>query len=126
MIPKKIKANPPHKGAVTHHHDQFIKPVSFSVIKIKNIKPRGPTPLDELELLFFIFKIIFCGHLFGVLSTNIQKYFENKKLIGLFTSSRRRPHQNRRPRHPLHNRPPLLCCVHIPTLRLVIRRPSLH
>lgn len=57
---KIMMANPPHKGAVTHHQDQFIKPVSFNVMKIKNISPKNPTPPDELEsLLAIFFKIIF-------------------------------------------------------------------
>jgi hypothetical protein len=47
-------ANPPHNGAVTHHQDQLMNPVSFKVIKIKNIRPRIPIPPEELELLLDI------------------------------------------------------------------------
>ena len=55
-----IIAKPPHSGAVTHHQDQLMKPISFRVIKIKNMSPKKLTPPDELELLFDIFvKIIF-------------------------------------------------------------------
>ena len=57
----RINANPPHNGAVTHHHDQSMYLVSLSVIKIKNIRPKNPIPPDD-ELLFAIFfKIIFCN-----------------------------------------------------------------
>ena len=30
---------PPHNGAVIHHHDHVIEPISFNVKKIRNIKP---------------------------------------------------------------------------------------
>lgn len=49
-----MRANPPHNGAVTHHQDQLIYPVSFSVMKIKNITPSKPIPPDEFELFFDI------------------------------------------------------------------------
>jgi len=47
-----ISAIPPHKGAVTHHQDQSMKPVSFNVIKIRKSIEKNPIPPDELELLF--------------------------------------------------------------------------
>jgi hypothetical protein len=60
MMNRMMSAKPPHKGAVTHHQDQSMKPVSLRVMKIKNISPKKPIPPDELELLFDIFfKIIF-------------------------------------------------------------------
>lgn len=33
---------PPHKGAVTHHHDQVIEPTSFNTRNTKNIIPNNP------------------------------------------------------------------------------------
>ena len=63
-IIKKISANPPHKGAVTHHHDQLIIPINFNVIKIKNIKPKKPTPLEDPESFFPMIKILYCKDMF--------------------------------------------------------------
>ena len=60
--PKRItKVNPmnPQNGDVTHHQDQLINPVSFSVT---NTTPRAPMtpipPREELELLDI--KISYC------------------------------------------------------------------
>lgn len=49
IIIKSNIANPPHKGAVTHHQDQSITLVNFNVMNIKNIRPKKPIPP---ELLF--------------------------------------------------------------------------
>jgi len=35
-------AVPPHKGAVTHHHDQRITPVNLSAIKRRPSAPKKP------------------------------------------------------------------------------------
>lgn len=36
--------NPPHRGAVTHHHDQSITPVSFNTRNTRNNSPKKPIP----------------------------------------------------------------------------------
>lgn len=48
---KRNKASPPQKGRVTHHHDQFMNPVSFSTTKATPSNPIADAPelLDELE-----------------------------------------------------------------------------
>ena len=42
------------KGAVTHHHDQFIIPINFSATNSTPNNPTIPIPELELELEFFI------------------------------------------------------------------------
>lgn len=47
--------NPPQNGTVTHHHDHFIKPVSFNTTNTTPKSPKTPIPElpDELDLLIF-------------------------------------------------------------------------
>ena len=45
-----IMADIPHKGAVTHHHDQLIAWVNFSTKNTRNNKPIKVIPPLELEL----------------------------------------------------------------------------
>ena len=52
VIPITIKT-PPHNGAVTHIHLQWIILHNLRVRNMKNIKPNKPTPPDE-ELSFDI------------------------------------------------------------------------
>ena len=53
---KSANANPPQKGSVTHHHDQFINPVNFSTTNATPRSPKTPIPelLDELDLLIVL------------------------------------------------------------------------
>ena len=53
---KSTNANPPQKGSVTHHQDQFMKPVNFSTTNATPRSPKTPIPelLDELDLLIVL------------------------------------------------------------------------
>lgn len=49
-------ANPPHNGAVTHHHDQVITPVNFNT---KNTMKSKPARLTLLLLTTTFCELIF-------------------------------------------------------------------
>jgi hypothetical protein len=53
-----VKTNPPHNGAVTHHHDQSILFVNFNPKNNRKRSPKKPTPL-ELELFFDILNVFY-------------------------------------------------------------------
>lgn len=57
------KANPPQSGAVTHHQDQVIVPVSFSTRNTMNTAPKSPIPplclCSILHFLFYFFHEFF-------------------------------------------------------------------
>ena len=45
-------ASPPQNGSVTHHQDQSMIPINFSIINATPRSPRTPSPeLLELDLL---------------------------------------------------------------------------
>ena len=44
-------ANPPHNGAVTHHHDQVITLHNFNVINTIASNPKNEMPPDFVDLL---------------------------------------------------------------------------
>lgn len=49
-----IRAKAAQNGAVTHHHDQSITPVSLRTINTIPSNPGIPIPVFEFELLIFI------------------------------------------------------------------------
>lgn len=54
-------ANPPHNGAVTHHHDQVITLHNFNVINTIASNPMNEIPLLDvvfLLLIIVIFKLL--------------------------------------------------------------------
>jgi hypothetical protein len=59
-----MRANPPHKGIVTHHHDQSMTWQSFRTINAipNKVKPLNPLDVDDsfdilLILNLFYFKL---------------------------------------------------------------------
>ena len=56
--PQISNANPPQNGAVTHHHDQLINPVSFSTTNTTPNKPNIPIPLLELDESLIVFSLV--------------------------------------------------------------------
>lgn len=55
-------ANPPHRGAVTHHHDQSITSHNFSVINTMASNPKNEMPFPDFFVSLLIILIIkICG-----------------------------------------------------------------